>query len=221
WIRHFRRWDVAEAVMVGRVRKASMYEPLAVLRRLPDLRALKLWYRNLRGDKRNDALLGALADELESSGVTLIDSTKYIPDHLATAGNLTRRRPSRGQSADIEFGHPIVREMGGLDIGQSIAVRDREVIAVEAIEGTDAMIKRAGELCPTGGWTLIKVAKPDQDMRFDVPTIGLNTIKNLAAAGGTCLAVEAGRVILLDKPDLLAAADDAGIAIIGIESHDD
>jgi UDP-2,3-diacylglucosamine hydrolase len=119
---------------------------------------------------------------------------------------------------DVEFALPIVRRLGELDIGQAVAVAQREVIAVEAIEGTDALIRRAGELCRAGGWVLVKVAKPRQDPRFDVPTVGVQTIENLKAAGAACLAVEAGKVILLDKPEVLAAADRLGIAIVGVKT---
>lgn len=216
WIRKLRRFGVSEAIMVGRVRKSRIFQPFRLIRQLPDLRAAKLWYRKLRHDKRNDAILGAVADELQASGITLIDSTKYIPDHMATLGVLTRSQPSTQQQADITFGLPIVARMGDLDIGQAIAVREGEVIAVEAMEGTDAMIKRSGELCHTGNWTLIKTGKPEQDMRFDVPTIGLQTIENLKANGGRCLAVEAEKVILLDREPLLAAAEQAGIVVVGV-----
>lgn len=216
WIRLLRKWGVSEAVMVGRVKKARMYQPFRVFRQLPDWRAAMLWYRKLRHDKRNDAILTAVADELKQSGITLIDSTQYIPQQMAGQGVLTRTKPSAAQEADIAFALPIVKRMGDLDVGQSIAVKEREIIAVEAIEGTDAMIRRAGELCRNGKWTLLKVAKPNQDMRFDVPTIGLLTIANMKSAGATCLAVEASKVILLDKPELLAAADKAGISIVGV-----
>ncbi|MBI1370931.1 MAG: DUF1009 domain-containing protein [Planctomycetes bacterium] len=216
WIRLLKRAQVREAVMVGRVKKVRMYDPLHMFRQLPDWRAAKLWFGKLRHDKRNDAILSAVADELAAEGIALIDSTKFIPQELAAPGTMTRREPTADQRADIDFALPIVARMGDLDIGQSIAVRDREIIAVEAIEGTDRMIERAGQLCKRGGWTLVKIAKPQQDMRFDVPTIGLNTIANLAKNGATCLAVEAGKVILLDKPQLLEAADKAGIAILGV-----
>jgi len=217
WIRTLRRWGVTEAAMVGRVKKARMYEPFRWFRQLPDWRAMTLWYRKLRHDKRNDAILGAVADELKSGGITLIDTTQYIPEQMAGEGVLTRAKPSAAQEADIAFALPIVLRMGELDVGQAIAVKEREVIAVEAIEGTDAMIRRTGDLCRNGRWTLIKVAKPKQDMRFDVPTVGLLTIANMKAAGATCLAVEAGKVILLDKPQLLEAADKAGIAVVGVK----
>ena len=203
--------------MVGRVRKARMYQPWRVIRQMPDLRAAKLWYRVLRHDRRNDAMLSAVAGELEQAGIALIDSTRYIADQLADAGVMTATRPSAAQAADIEFAMRIAQRMGDLDVGQSVAVRDREIIAVEAIEGTDAMIERAGGLCRAGKWTLLKLAKPNQDMRFDVPTVGLQTIENLKAHGGTCLAVEAGKVILLDKSQLIEAADKAGVAVVGVE----
>jgi len=216
WIRIFRGWGVAEAVMVGGVRKSRMHDPLRLFRQIPDWRAAILWYRHLRGDRRNQTVLTALANELASHGITLIDSTAYIPDHLATRGVMTRTQPTAQQLADIDFGWPLLEETSRLHVGQSMAVRDRDVIAVEAIEGTDAMIARAGQLCRAKGWTLLKTASPDHDMRADVPTIGVSTIKTLARAGGGCIALGAGRVILIDKPSTLAAADKAGIAIVGV-----
>lgn len=203
--------------MVGRVAKTRMFRPMRVVRQIPDWRAAKLWYRVLRHDRRNDAMLGAVADELQQAGITLIDSTQYIADQLANAGVMTHHAPSAAQNNDIKFAMPIVSRMGELDVGQSVAVRDREILAVEAIEGTEALISRTGQLCPSGKWTLVKLAKPNQDMRFDVPTVGVATIEQLQAHGGTCLAVQAGKVILLDKPQMIEAADKAGIAIVGID----
>jgi UDP-2,3-diacylglucosamine hydrolase len=216
WIRLLRRWDVGEAVMVGRVAKVRMYDPLHLVRQMPDWRAARLWFGRLRHDRRNDAILTAVADELAAAGITLIDSTRYIPGELADEGPMTRAAPSPAQAADIAFALPIVTRMGDLDIGQSIAVRDREIIAVEAIEGTDRMIERAGALCRRGGWTLVKVAKPRQDMRFDVPTVGVATIENLRRHGGACLALEAGRVIMVDKAKVIEAANEARIVVTGI-----
>lgn len=215
WISLLRGWGAADAVMIGRVRKARMYEPLRLLRQFPDWRAARLWYRVLRHDRRNGALLAGVADELHRNGIRLVDSTTYIQEHLATVGQLTRRAPTPEQLADIDFGWPLVRQLNELDIGQALAVSEREVIAVEAIEGTDAMIRRAGELCRRGGWTLLKCARINQDMRFDVPTVGPKTIESLKKAGGRCLAVEAGKVILADKPDFLRLADEAGIVVVG------
>ena len=129
---------------------------------------------------------------------------------------MTAAAPSSMQSADIAFAWPILASVAGLDVGQSIAVRERDVIAVEAVEGTDAMIERAGSLCRAKGWTLLKTAKDDHDMRADVPTVGVRTIENLAAAGAGCLALGAGRVILVDKPAVIEAAEQAKIAIVGV-----
>jgi DUF1009 family protein len=218
WIRLLRRAGVTEAVMIGRVKKVRMYDPLYLVRQMPDWRAARLWFGRLRHDKRNDAILGAVADALREEGITLIDSTRYIPEQLAGEGVLTpSQKLTAEQQRDIEFALPIVARLGDLDIGQSIAVKDREVVAVEAIEGTDRMIERAGQLCKRGGWTLVKIAKPKQDMRFDVPVIGVNTIEKMQKHGGGCIAVEAGKVIFVDKPAVLAAAEKAGIAVVGIK----
>jgi len=217
WIRFFRRRSVKEAVMIGGVAKTRMHDPWRLFRQIPDWRAAMLWYRHLRHDRRNATVLRALADELSRNGITLIDSTTYIADHLASEGVMTRSQPSAAQRGDIEFGWPLLAQTVELDIGQSIAVRDRDVVAVEAVEGTDAMIQRAGELCKSKGWTLLKTARSDHDMRADVPTIGLATIERAARAGCGCIALGAGRVILVDKPAVLKAADDMRIAIVGVE----
>lgn len=216
WMRKLRRHGVRRTVMVGRVAKTSLFVPWRIVRYIPDWRALRIWYWRLRhSDKRNDAVLCAIADELAAGGIILEDSTMYCKEHLAGEGLMTRGRPGASVQADIDFGWPIVKKLGELDIGQAIAVREREIIAVEAIEGTAAMIERAGRLCRKGGWTLIKAAKPGQDMRFDVPCVGPETIRGLAANGGTCLVVEKGKTILIDKPRTIALADELGIAIVG------
>lgn len=217
WIRLLRGAGVSEAVMVGRVAKARMHDPLRIVRNLPDLRAIRLWYRVLRHDRRSAAVLAAVADELASEGVTLIDSTTYIPEHMAVVGPMGRVQPTPDQEADVTFGWPLLQQLLGLDIGQSAAVRDRDVIAVEAVEGTDEMIRRAGELCRTKGWTLLKSASDTHDNRADVPTIGVHTIEHAAACGARCIAVGAGRVILVDKPEVIAAADAKGIALVGVD----
>lgn len=216
WIRILRRAGATEAVMVGRVAKDRMYHPLRLVRQLPDWRMARLWYRRTRQDKRSATLLAAVADELATGGITLIDSTTYIPDHVARQGVMTQTHPSRAQLADIEFAWPIVTRLNELDIGQGVAVKEREIIAVEAMEGTNAMIDRAGSLCRAGGWLLIKIAKPDHDMRADVPTVGPVTIEKLRAAGATCLVVEADKTILIEKPRMLELADRYGIAVIGM-----
>lgn len=139
----------------------------------------------------------------------------YCREHMASEGWMTRCRPAESVWDDIQFGWPIVKELGRLDIGQAVAVREREIIAVEAIEGTAAMIERAGQLCKKGGWTLLKAAKPQQDMRFDVPCVGRDTIEALHRNRAACLVVEKNKVLILDKPETLALAEQLGIAVVG------
>jgi DUF1009 family protein len=135
------------------------------------------------------------------------------------AGPLTKLRVSEAQNKDIAFGWQLAKEMGRLDIGQTVVVKGRAVIAVEAVEGTDECIRRAGQLCPQGGFTVVKVAKPQQDMRFDVPTIGVGTLENIARAGGSVLAVEAHKTILLDEPAFIATAERLGIRVVALEAE--
>ena len=142
----------------------------------------------------------------------------YCQEHLAGAGVMTSCQPAAYVQHDIEFGWPLAKKLGELDIGQAIAVKEREVIAVEAIEGTAEMIKRAGRFCRAGGWTLIKTSKPKQDMRFDVPCVGPETIRDLAANGGGCLVVEAQKTIIIDKPQTLDLANQLGIAVVGVQA---
>lgn len=215
WIRKLRRAGCSQAIMVGRVTKARMYDRGRYLRYIPDLRTARIWLTKLRNDHRPGAMLNAVADELADEGITLIDSTKYTPDQLATSGVMTRRQPSESQWTDIRAGWEICRAISGMDIGQSIAILNRDVIAVEALEGTNAMIERAGELCKVGGWTLIKVANSRQDMRMDVPTIGVRTLEKLKEARCGCVVLEAGKTILLEKPKVLEMTDQYGIAIVG------
>jgi len=217
WIRALRRGGATRAVMIGRVEKKRMFAPFRVFRYWPDWRAVRVFFWRTRHDRRNDALLRGLADELASGGITLMDSTQFCPEALATAGVMTARRPTDSQQADIAFAAPLVRRLAEADIGQSLAVRDREVIAVEAIEGTDRMIERAGQLCPSGGWVLLKVAKAHQDMRMDVPTVGPRTIEKLHAAGGGCLAVQAGKVLIADREQTIALAEKMKISVVGVE----
>ncbi len=217
WIRLLKKWGAEETVMVGGVEKTTMHKPFSVLRLMPDLTGLLLWYRRLRHDRRDATVLAAIADELLKSGVQLIDSTTYIQEHLAGIGTLGNVEPSTKQLADIAFGWPLLTQSAGLHIGQSIAVREGDVLAVEAIEGTAALIERAGVLCKKKGWTLLKTAAQDHDMRADVPSIGTKTIEQVAHAGCTCIAVGHKRVLLLDLPAVLEAANKAGVAIIGVD----
>jgi UDP-2,3-diacylglucosamine hydrolase len=218
WIRVFRKAGVREAIMAGSVRKSDMYSRFRLIRFLPDWTSIKLWFFEV-ADRRNDTILRATADHMAGKGITLVNSIQYCGDHMATEGVMTSRQPTAAQLADIDFGWRIAKEMGRLDIGQSIAVKEQEVIAVEAIEGTDRMIERAGQLCRHGGWMLVKVAKPDQDLRFDVPTVGPDTITNLHRNRAGALVVEAGRTLIVDRRAMLDLADKLRIVVVGYRSE--
>ena len=216
WIRKLKRHGVTGTIMVGRVAKKKLFTPWRIVRFLPDWRGLRVYYWRLRGkSKLSPRLLAALADELASGGIILEDSTMYCKEHLATAGVMTATAPRPSAHSDIDFGWEMVKKLAGLGIGQAIAVKECEVIAVEAIEGTAAMIERAGRFCKAGNWTLLKASKPDQDMRLDVPCVGPETIKSLAKNRGKCLVVEAARTIIIDKPETISLANKLGIAILG------
>ena len=217
WSRALRRRGVRHAIMVGHVDKAKlMHDPWKLVRNVPDLPTAIGWYKHVRNDRRSHAILRVIADELDKNGVSLMDSTSPIPDQLATAGTMTRTQPSRQQGGDIAFVWPMLSELLRLDIGQSVVVRDRDVVAVEAIEGTDRMIDRVGTLCKATGWTLCKGARAGHDRRSDVPTVGLRTLERMHAAGGRCLALAAGDVIMLDRARMLERADELGISIVGV-----
>jgi DUF1009 family protein len=216
WIRRLRKHHVTRTIMVGRVSKERLFTPWRIAQYLPDWRAFRIYYWRLRGkNTQPDSLLCAVADELASGGIVLENSIMYCKEHLATTGVMTGTHVRPSVESDIEFGWNIVKKLGELDIGQAIAVKEKEVIAVEAIEGTAAMIERAGRLCRSGGWTLIKVSKPQQDMRFDVPCVGPDTIRSLAQNGGRYLVVEADKTIIIDKPETIKLADELGIDILG------
>ncbi len=217
WIRIFRRNQIHSVIMAGSVRKSDMYGRFYLLRLMPDLTSIKLWFFKIK-DRRNDTVLAAVADELANHGIIMKDCIEYTQEHMAPEGVLTRTQPTESQVRDAQFGWTIAKEMGRLDIGQSVAVKDTDVIAVEAIEGTDRMIERAGQLCKRGGWTMIKVAKPDQDMRFDVPTIGPDTIANLKKNGAKMLVIEAGKTVIVEREQTIADAEKAGIIIQSIAS---
>lgn len=216
WIRRLRKHGATDTIMVGTVTKSHLFTRRRILRYVPDWRAFRIYYWRLRGrPKQTDVLLRALADELATGGIRLENSTMYCEQYMADSGVMTKHQPGAQVLGDIEFGWPLARQLGDMDIGQAIAVREREVIAVEAIEGTAEMIKRAGQFCKAGGWTLIKTAKPKQDPRFDVPCVGPETIRDLAAGGAACLAIEAGKTIVIDKPQTIALADELGICVVG------
>ena len=219
-IRSFKRRCGGEVVMAGKVTKSVMYTPMRFVQLWPDARMLRLWYKTTRGDKRDDSILLGVIAEFARDGMTFTSALDYCPELLVTHGILTRRRPTEAERLDIAFGWQLAKEMGRLDVGQSVAVKERAALAIEAIEGTDRCIERAGGLCRAGGWTLVKVAKPQQDMRFDVPTIGSSTIENLKKAGGKVLAIEAGKTIVIDQAEVVALADRYGLTIVAVEADE-
>lgn len=216
-IRTFRRRGVRQVVMAGKVTKNVMYTPWRFVQLMPDWRTLHMWYVNTGDNKKDDSILLAVIKEFERDAIRFASALDFCPELLVTPGTLTRRRPTPAELKDIAFGWTLAKEMGRLDVGQSVAVKECATLAIEAIEGTDRCIERAGQLCRAGGWTLVKVAKPQQDMRFDVPTVGLTTIENLRAAGARVLAIEAGRTILLDQDQVIAHADRHGLTIIALD----
>jgi len=216
-IRCFKRESVEQIVMAGKVHKANLlHQPWKLLTLLPDWRTVCWWYFRGRRDNRDDTVLLSVIKEFGRDDLRFESALTLCPELLVNPGVLTRRSPSSREERDIAFGWELAKEMGRLDVGQSVAVKERAVLAVEAIEGTDRAILRAGELCRAGGFVVVKVAKPQQDMRFDVPTIGCTTIENLHRAGGRVLAIEAGKTIVLDQTQTLALADRYGITIIAL-----
>jgi DUF1009 family protein len=207
-IRFFKREGVEQAMMAGQVKHVQIFSGA-----LPDLRMLRMLMRLPR--RNTDALIGAVADELAGEGIELIDSTYFLQDHLPPAGTLTRRAPDERERGDIAYGLEVAREIARLDLGQTIVMRARACVAIEAMEGTDATIRRAGELA-RGRLTVVKIAKPDQDMRFDVPVVGLPTIESMLEAGATCLCITALKTLMFDKDEMLRLANEKRIAIVAV-----
>jgi DUF1009 family protein len=197
----------SHAVMAGQVKHAKIFSGI-----IPDLTLLSVLTK-LRS-KNTDALISAVADVLRGEGIELLDSTAFLAPLLAKPGRLSRRAPSADEEADFAFGWRMADAIAGLDIGQTIVVRDKAVVAVEAMEGTDEAIRRAGVLAGPGT-RVVKVAKPNQDMRFDVPVVGVATITAMRAAGATALAIDAGRTLVMDGENFVRAADDCDIAVVG------
>ena len=202
-----KRANVTRALMAGQVKHTRIFSGI-----VPDLTLLSVLRRLTT--RNTDALISAVADVLGSHGIQLVDSTAFLEPLLARSGTLTRRAPTEEERGDLEFGYGMADAVAGLDVGQTIAVRQRAVVAVEAMEGTDEVIARAGRLAGPGV-CVIKVAKPNQDMRFDVPVIGVATIDALRAAGAAVLSVDAGRTVVLDGDRVFEAADAAGVAVVG------
>jgi DUF1009 family protein len=219
-IRLYKRAGVERIAMAGKVHKANVvHKPWKIFTLLPDWRTVIWWYFRRRRDNRDDALLLSVLDEFARDGLIFDSALNLCPELLVNAGNLTQCKPTSRELADVEFGWELAKKMGELDVGQSIALKERAVLAVEAIEGTDRAIQRAGEYCKAGGFVVVKVAKPQQDMRFDVPTVGCSTIETMHRAGGRVLAIEADRTIVLDREQTVALAERYGIVMIALQKQ--
>lgn len=204
-----RKAGVTEAVMAGQVQHKRIFSNI-----IPDLKLITVLAK--LAVKNTDSLIGAVADVLEGEGIRLLPSTSFIEDQLAEVGPMTRRKPSRDETADIAYGARIASVLTQLDLGQTVVVKGRAVVALEAMEGTDETVRRAGKIAGKG-IVVVKLAKPNQDMRFDVPVVGLQTLETLGEVGAVVLAVEARRTLLFDKTPFLTEADRRGISVLGVE----
>jgi len=216
-VRYFHRQGVARATMAGKIHKVLFYQPGWWLKHGPDWTTIRAFSPQIftgSGDRKDDTLLRTVVSIFENSGISIEPATDFAPELLVKTGHIAGKRLTSKQLRDVAFGWELAKEMGGLDVGQSVCVKNQSVLAIEAIEGTDACISRAGELCKSGGFTVVKVAKPRQDMRFDVPTVGLKTLESLAAAGGQVLAIEAERTILLDSEEFRRAAERLKVSVV-------
>jgi DUF1009 family protein len=207
-ISYFKREGVTHAIMAGQVKHVQIFS----ISSIPDVRMAKLLAR--LSIRNTDSLIGAVAGELERDGITLVESTHFLSHFMPAPGVLTRRAPSDTEAGDIAYGVEVAGEVARLDLGQTIVVKDRAVVAVEAMEGTDATIRRAGELARRPPLTVVKVAKPNQDMRFDVPVVGPGTIRTMVDARATALSITAHKTLLIDRDELITLANKARIAIV-------
>ncbi|MFN3190997.1 MAG: LpxI family protein [Aureliella sp.] len=222
-MRFLQRNGVSRVVLAGKIFKDRiLYHGLGWIQHLPDLTT----YRILGGsfvtksrDGRDDTVLSAVVSAFERKSMKILSVTEVAPSLLIQEGVACGGKPGRSGQLDADFGWHIARQMGGLDIGQSVTVKDQVVLGVEAIEGTDALIHRTGALCPRGGFTLVKIAKPNQDMRFDVPTIGCRTVEQMAKAGGKTIVVEAGKTIFVDREETLRTAAKYQVRIIALSAE--
>jgi DUF1009 family protein len=212
-IQIFKEQKVADVLMAGGIKKTRLFEG-----GMPDFRGMALLAKMIH--KKDDSILRAVARELESEGITVRESTLYLDNIVALQGVLTKKKPSKEEKLDIEFGWQMAKEIGRLDIGQTVVVKDRAVLAVEAIEGTDEAIRRGSRLCGQGA-VVVKICKPGQDLRFDLPAIGVMTIQSMEQEKASCLAVEAGKTIMIEREALIRDADRAGIAVIAINDPGD
>ena len=220
-VRYLRRSGIHQATMAGKIFKTLIFEPFFLLRHCPDLTFWRHFFPvflTRTKDRKDDTLLTTVTELYAAGGIMFAPATDFAPDLLIGEGLLTKRKPNDQQQKDIDFGWTLALEMGRLDVGQSVVVKNQAAIAIEAIEGTDACITRAGSLCKSGGFTVVKTAKPQQDMRFDVPTVGVGTIETIHKAGGKVLAIEAGRTIMIDQEETIELANRYGIVIVSKRS---
>ena len=207
-IKEFKSEKIHKAIMAGQIRHVNLLKEIRL-----DLRTLRLLKR--MADKKADSILGTVADELEREGITILDSTTYLPSLLPPPGVITKRKPTKKEMNDITFGFETAKGIAGLDIGQTVVVKDKTVVAVEAMEGTDETIKRGGRIGGKG-MVVVKVSKPKQDMRFDVPVIGLRTIQCLKEAGASVMAIESGKTIFFDQEAVIAEANREKISLVSV-----
>jgi len=207
-IRFFKKAGVSRAVMAGQIRPTRMFEKLKF-----DMRGLKVISR--LDNRKADSIFSSVAEEMSKEGISLLDSTSFLKDFLAKEGVLSARQPTEKELEDVRFGAAIAKEMGRLDIGQTVVVKDKAIVAVEALEGTDETIRRGGRIAGEGT-VVVKMAKPSQDMRFDVPVIGIETLRTMREAKVALLAVEAHRTLVIDEREVMELADHSGICVMGL-----
>ena len=216
-IRYFRKHAINQATMAGKVFKTLLFEKWAWWKHLPDFTFWRYFSKQFllgSSDRKDDTLLGTYTVAFQKNGVELAPATNFAPDLLVKKNSLGTQKVSNSEFKDVEFGWMLAKQMGALDVGQSVAVKLQAVLAVEAVEGTDECIRRAGQLCAAGGFTVVKVAKPQQDMRFDVPTIGVGTLQTMKQAGAKILAIEADRTIVIDEAEVIQFAKRNRIKIL-------
>ena len=219
-IRFFKKHKITTATMAGGVKKRLLFSKGFIWKHFPDFYTVRTFARHIffrQKSQGNDSLLLRCVEAFELQGIHIASATDFAPELIMKQTILTKKRPTRSEWKDIQYGWKIARVLGQYDIGQSVAVKNQSVIAAEALEGTDGCISRAGALCPAGGFTFIKIGKPNQDMRFDVPFFGMETLKSLAAAGASVLAMEAGKTIAVEAQQCADFADKNNICVIMVE----
>ena len=218
-IHFFKQHNAHHITFAGKIHKVKIFKRFAWLDYIPDKASLRMFYDFMiakKSDRKDDTFLLAFVNLFERHGVSVLPATHFAPELLVKQGNLTGSKLSKSQQLDIQFGWDLAKQMGGLDVGQTVVVKNQAVLAVEAVEGTDLCIQRAGELCAQGGFTVVKVAKPQQDSRFDVPVVGVGTLESIKKAGGHCLAIEAGHTIMINEPEVIEYARKQRITVVAL-----